>query len=108
VQVRYLGPAPRLTGAPEVAPEPSAPIVEARASAGVFVVQVGAFANPANAERVRTALSGEGEVLLDRREVAGGTLHRVRLGGWATRAEAEAARVRVAELGFAGAVVAAR
>jgi cell division protein FtsN len=69
-------------------------------------VQVGAFANVANAERARTALSGTGEVLVDVRQSGAKALHRVRVGSWVTAAEAEVARAAVAGRGFPGAVVA--
>lgn len=74
---------------------------------GGYFVQVGAFADPSNAERVRTALLDVGQVAVDVREGPSVTLHRVRLGQWASRAEAELARDVVVERGFAGAVVAA-
>ncbi len=119
VHVRYLGPAPKRVNADgaDVAPAPPLPAVaaaapapraEAQAADGAFVVQVGAFSDPANAERARAALSGAGAVSVDLRPAAGATLHRVRVGAWSTRHEAEAARQTVASLGYPGAVVTAR
>jgi hypothetical protein len=73
---------------------------------GAYFVQVGAFADPANAERARAALQDMGPVTIDQRQGAAATLHRVRLGQWPTRAAAELACDMIAERGFAGAVVA--
>jgi len=91
-------------------PLPVAPPVAQAATptpaAGAYFVQVGAFADPSNAERVRTALLDVGAVSVDVREGPSVTLHRVRLGQWASRAEAELARDVIVERGFAGAVVA--
>lgn len=81
----------------------SAPIA---ATSGGYFLQIGAFADPSNAERVRTALLDVGTVTVDVREGPSVTLHRVRLGNWASRAEAELARDMVAERGFVGAAVA--
>ncbi len=76
---------------------------------GAYVVQVGAFSDPANAQRVRQAVSGAGPVSVDvRRNAAGAELFRVRVGPFASQAEADAARRSVAELGYSEAVVAAR
>lgn len=90
---------PAAVAAAEEAPTPARP-------SGAYFIQVGAFADPSNAERVRTALLDVGSVVVDVREGPSVTLHRVRLGQWASRAEAELARDVVAERGFAGAVVA--
>jgi len=90
---------PAAVAAAEEAPTPARP-------SGAYFIQVGAFAVPSNAERVRTALLDVGSVVVDVREGPSVTLHRVRLGQWASRAEAELARDVVAERGFAGAVVA--
>ncbi len=118
VHVRYLGPAPKLVaaeaagasaaGAVDALASVPAPVVTApaRAEAGAYVVQVGAFANVANAERAREALRGTGEVMVDVRQSGGASLHRVRVGAWPTSSAAEAARAAVAELGYPGAVVA--
>lgn len=91
--------APPAIDAPLTVPAPTA-------VSGAYFIQVGAFANPANAERARNSLGDVGLVTVDVRVGASATLHRVRLGGWATREEAELARDRILERGFAGAVVA--
>ena len=89
-----------------LSPQSPAPAVPAAARpAGAYFIQVGAFANPANAERARTALQDVGSVMIDERQGASATLHRVRLGQWSTRAEAELACDMIVERGFVGAVV---
>ncbi|KAF0187352.1 MAG: SPOR domain-containing protein [Hyphomonadaceae bacterium] len=88
---------------PEEAPSPAD--VETPPAGGGYFVQVGAFANPANAERARAALQDVGSVTIDQRPGASVTLHRVRLGQWPTRAAAELACDMIVERGFAGAVV---
>jgi hypothetical protein len=98
-----------LAAPPFVADVPAVIAAAAEAPAlrsGAYFVQVGAFADPSNAERVRTALLDVGVVSVDVREGPSVTLHRVRLGQWASRGEAELARDMIAERGFAGAVVA--
>lgn len=99
-----------LAGAPEE-PAPRYVEVTQRHAApldGGYVVQVGAFADLSNAHRVRAALAGAGPVSVDVRQTASGELFRVRVGPWASREEAEAARRMVASLGYPDAVVAAR
>jgi rare lipoprotein A len=112
VHVRYLGPAPKRVAQGEAqgaAVEASPAVAAPRPSPqGAFVVQVGAFSDPANVARVRSALETAGEVMVDVRASGERTLHRVRLGAWGTRTEAEAARDMVASLGFPGAIVAMR
>jgi len=121
VHVRYLGPAPRRVGVdagalpaanaeegpssllPASAP---APVREPLAGASYYV-QIGAFADLSNAHRVRDAASSAGPTAVDVRTTANGELFRVRVGPWNSREEAEAARQRVAALGYAEAVVAA-
>jgi rare lipoprotein A len=74
--------------------------------AGGYVVQVGAFSDPATAERVAAHVQSVGAAHIDARAAGSGELHRVRLGPYATREEAEAARQGVANLGYAEAIVA--
>jgi rare lipoprotein A len=77
-------------------------------SAGAYFVQVGAFSDVDNAQRVRSAIGSVGPVVLDtRRNAAGLELFRVRLGPWQSRAEAESARQSLASMGYAESVVAA-
>lgn len=84
---------------------PAPAVSDAAPPADAFFIQVGAFANPANAERARTALQDVGAVMIEQRQGASATLHRVRLGHWPTRAAAELACDVIVERGFAGAVV---
>lgn len=91
--------------------EAPAPVrtVAASSANGAYVVQVGAFSDPSNAQRVRDAVSGAGPVSVDvRRSNAGAELFRVRVGPFGSREEADDARQNVAQLGYAEAVVAAR
>jgi cell division protein FtsN len=71
-------------------------------------VQVGAYSDLNNAQRVREAAGATGPVLVDIRDTPNGELFRVRVGPWRNREEADAARGRLASLGYADAVVAAR
>jgi len=65
---------------------------------GSWTVQVGAFSDPGNAERMRQRLTEAGfeDVYSDVSDRDGEALHRVRLGPVATRAEAERIAQRVA------------
>lgn len=77
-------------------------------SAGAYFVQVGAFSDVDNAQRVRSAVGLVGPVVLDtRRNAAGMELFRVRLGPWQSREQAESARQSLASMGYGESVVAA-
>lgn len=92
-----------LAGAPMDRP------VFAPATSSAFFVQVGAFSDPVNAQRVRDAVASAGPVVVDSRTTASGAeLFRVRVGPWASREEADAARQTLSTLGYADSVVAAR
>lgn len=73
----------------EVGTAPAAPASQA---AGHFVVQAGAFADPANAERVVAAIGGS--------IVRRGELHIVRTGPFATRSEAEGSLAKIKAAGY--------
>jgi rare lipoprotein A len=76
---------------------------------GGYFVQVGAYSDPTNAQRVRDAVAAAGPVVMDVRTLASGAeLFRVRVGPWASREEADAARRTLGGLGYADSVVAAR
>lgn len=76
---------------------------------GAYVVQVGAFSDPGNAQRVRASAEAAGPVEIDvRRTAAGAELFRVRVGPFANAAEADAARRTLAGMGYAEAIVAQR
>lgn len=122
VHVRYLGPAPRRVDAqgsalPAAIAPPDGPLslqappqapAQSAPTFGAYVVQVGAFSDPGNAERVRAAAEAAGPVILDTRQTASGELTRVRVGPYSSPEEAAAAQLALADLGFAEAVVAAR
>jgi cell division septation protein DedD len=101
----------RLLGAddaPAYQPPVAAPAVYTPAAApprGLYLVQVGAFSQRANAERTRDRAGSVGAVLIDTIERQSGALYRVRVGPWPSRDAAEAARASVVELGFADARV---
>jgi len=96
-----------LDGAP-VADRPVSTPARAQ-SVGTFFVQVGAYSDPVNAQRVRDAVSSAGPVVVDTRTTASGSeLFRVRVGPWTTREEAAAAQQSLGALGYADSVVAAR
>lgn len=121
VHVRYLGPAPRRYGAsadagpqslqpPAAAPQPASvePVREQSAAAGVYFVQVGAFANQNNANNVRDAVAAVGAASVDARSTANGELFRVRVGPWATRDEASEALRTLASIGYDQAAITGR
>ena len=82
-------PTPKPAAAP--APVASAP------RAGKFVVQVGTFSNAANAKSLANQLGGFTD--------ASGALTRVRMGPFATRAEADTAQAKAAAAGYRDAAV---
>ena len=92
-------PAALLSGG--TAPAASQPKAAAAAAAYEFFVQVGAFANPTEAEqqRARVAMSGLA-ARISEREQAGRTVHRVRVGPFERREDAEATQTRLTEQGF--------
>lgn len=80
----------------------------ASASEGVarFVVQVGAFADPASAREVRLKMEKLGmKTYTQVAETASGKRIRVRLGPFVTRAEADKAQARSKEVGIAAVVL---
>jgi len=117
---RVDAPAGDLAGGPmslvpervEPAPQWRAPEVQAVSYArpvGAYVVQVGAFSDPVNAQRVRSLVEAAGPVDIDvRRNGAGVELFRVRVGPFASADEAEAARRSLAGMGYPDAVIAQR
>lgn len=71
----------------------------ATAAAGDYAVNFGSYASTADAARVIAALAGAQLAAFQQPVTDGGrTLHRVRIGPFATRAEAEAARLRAAKV----------
>lgn len=94
----------QLAGGP-VAPAPAA---APAAPLGAYVIQVGAFSDLANAQRVRSAVATAGPVSIDVLRAPGGELFRVRVGPFGTQADAETARRTLADLGYGESIVAAR
>jgi len=91
------------------APAQERPVYSPPPSVGGYFVQVGAYSDPANAQRVRAAVSAAGPVVVDVRNTASGSeLFRVRVGPWGSREEADAARQTLSSLGYGESVVAAR
>ncbi len=105
-------PAPRVSGqavpaavlasdAPAVAIPASTGAAYAPAAAAGQFVQVGAFSDPANAERLRNQLSVFGPVNVSQiRTASGGTLNKVRLGPYADPVSAQAALAKAQSNGF--------
>ncbi|MEQ1493607.1 MAG: SPOR domain-containing protein, partial [Terricaulis sp.] len=93
----------------ELAGAPERPVYAAASAPGTYFVQVGAYSDPSNAQRVRDAVSAAGPVVVDTRTTASGAeLFRVRVGPWTSREEADYARRTLNTLGYAESVVAAR
>lgn len=98
----------RETRAPATA-APAPPVTAPRGGDGPFVVQVFAGRDRRAAEELVSSLRGKGyPVRIDGEREGRGTLFRVRVGGYATRAEAEAAADRLVKDGQAGAWVTRR
>ena len=99
---RKLEEVPASKGSP---PPPAARAVEARSApqpSRKFVVQVGAFAQEANARQLLAQLSQIGQ----RAYIDGGSLYRVRIGPFDTREQAIQARARLETAGLSAIVVA--
>jgi len=80
---------------PAVVEAPLPPAEAARVGAGRHVVNVGTFANLANANALASKLRGAGlPVIAERVSLSSGTAMRLRVGPYATRTSAEAARLR--------------
>jgi len=96
-----------LAGGPDSDRQVYAP--QRAAAVGGFFIQVGAYSDPTNAQRVRDVVSAAGPVVVDTRTTASGAeLFRVRVGPWASREEADAARRTLGTLGYGESVVASR
>lgn len=101
-----ITPKPAIAEAP-VAPAPPAPL-PASTAGGQFMVNVGSFGNLANARALEAKLRTAGlPVRSETLDVAGKPAQRLRIGPYAERAAAEAARLRAQTLtGTAGQVIA--
>ena len=85
-------PNPRPTPRPTPAPSPMPVASTAPVAGGAFLVQVGSFANPANAHAVSGKVGGSLR--------SSGRISRVVMGPFATRAQAEAALARARAAGY--------
>jgi DedD protein len=99
--------APRPAAATAAAPRPAAEAPRATASASGFAVQLGAFANQADAQALVARARSAGFASFDQRvPTDNGVLWRVRLGPAADRADAERMKTdAAAKLGVSGIVV---
>ncbi len=84
------------------------PVAYQVAAASGYFVQVGAFSDAANAQRVGAAVRSAGSVQVDTRQTAQGQLYRVRIGPFADREGALSAQRTLADLGYAQTILAAR
>lgn len=110
VRVRYVGPALLDGGDPALAlaasPQGERPWTPSRHASSVgrsgarYVIQAGAFAVRANAERAASQLASAGTTTITPVNRGGGVLYRVLVGPWSDRETAADARTRIAALGF--------
>lgn len=102
-------PETELAGGPVENQRPAPSLPTNPAATGGYYVQVGAFSDLSNAHRVRDAVGAAGPVAVDvRRSAAGAELFRVRVGPWNSVEEADAARRRLATMGYGETILAAR
>lgn len=99
-------PAPRAS-APVAAPVAPAPVVETVAvpARTAIYIQAGAFANANNAERLKARLTQWGRASIAPATISGERLYRVRIGPFATVAEADATLERMLSSGVNGAQI---
>jgi rare lipoprotein A len=102
---------------PEVGPAPLPSTVVAANSAsawssnaamdakGSYVIQAGAFSDPARAEQVAVSLAKAGAAAVRPVQVSGRQLYRVIVGSWIDQGSADLARAQVAGMGFGDARV---
>jgi cell division septation protein DedD len=89
--------------------EPMAAPAATPAKADGFVVQLAAFADDKGANALAGKLKKAGyAAYVEPVETSRGTLWRVRVGGYATRADADAARAKLKVDGYAGMVALAK
>jgi DedD protein len=101
------GEAASASGRAAAAPGGAAATPRTAAAAGEWTVQLGSFSELANAQRLAERVATYGYTANVSDHVVGGrTLHRVRVGGYASRSEAEAANASLAAHGFVVQVVA--
>jgi DedD protein len=99
------------TASPPAAPEPAAATPPSPAPGGAaFAVQIAAFTDDkgANALAAKLKKAGYASTYTESVETSRGTLWRVRVGGFATRPDADAARAKLKSDGWNGLVVSAK
>jgi cell division protein FtsN len=86
-------PVPGATGAPPPALPPAEPLAPPPATGGRYILQAGSSRNAADAERLRASLALQGMTAqVQPVTVNGETWHRIRVGPFASRAEADVAQ----------------
>jgi cell division protein FtsN len=86
-------PTPGATGAPQAALPPAEPLTPTPSAGGRYILQAGSSRNPADAERLRASLALQGmSAQVQPVSVNGETWHRIRVGPFASRADADAAQ----------------
>jgi DedD protein len=106
---RVVAPEPAAKAPVATAPAPAPPVRKATSASGNWAVQVGSFANRTSAGRLADDLSRRGyRSFITEFRSGGKTLHRVRIGPMATRAQADAAMRKLKSEGTTATVVAAR
>lgn len=99
-------PTPAVRPSATPAPRPSPTAAQAPPPAGQFWVQVGAYGTRESAEQVRESLGVAGlSARVISAEVNGKQLHRVRIGPFKGRGDAESAQARAVLLGYSNAQV---
>ncbi len=94
------------TATPTATPPSPAPTAAARAASGGGQLQAGAFSAAADAEALRAKLALLGQTArIETVESGGRTLHRVRLGPYASAAERDAAQKALADAGIGATTV---
>jgi DedD protein len=91
------------------APAPKSEKSAEKAAAGAFIVQVAAFSNEEKVQEARDKLSAAGvKTYAEKVATKSGEVTRVRAGPFPSKEAAEAARGRIAGLGYGGAAVVSR
>jgi cell division protein FtsN len=86
-------PPPGATAAPQAALPPAEPLTPTPSNGGRYILQAGSSRNSADAERLRASLALQGmSAQVQPVNVNGETWHRIRVGPFASRAEADAAQ----------------
>ncbi|MEO1595448.1 MAG: SPOR domain-containing protein [Pseudomonadota bacterium] len=103
---RDAEPTEAVVAAPEPVPETRPQPATAAGDGQLWAVQVGSFSNRENAQRLASELRGQGLLaFLSQVESGGRTLHRVRVGPQASRAEASAVAAELTASGQGSAAV---